>query len=544
MRCITCKRTVEKGCNIFEEFGEEQATVKDDLEEILGSEVIDHLHPDDRVCGKCKIMLDDFANIRRILVEVVLNKSQFRNINYGRYWEFINRSTPGYLNGLVSQYPEYNGDIRIDRYHRKRAPSARSIASANADLANAEVARLMHRPRGRPKSVPNYKNNEVTPGGLRRVRSENAFHDNEKDLDYKLPELKFDEKGRLKNIKTRAISRHAEFYCPHCMEYEYNVGKYTSHMVKEHGYQAYYECDTCNTNYLTKAHLKMHQRIHDNSFPICPICGKRQLNIDDLQDHTSRHIAYSIPCLHCDLAFLSKKEYHEHISLEHKGKKRKIEVKKQHRVLDHVLYLDAKDKRVKEIPGSIKDNSINILIERKPTFKAKKNLDLSLNRRNLTPTFEPFWTSLGDDLYAIEKDCENNEDSDNNQDISPTYRNASYDNLDQSLNSDTSESEVDLGGARASVRKSCQNGNTTKCLPKCCTDDESQSSTEVGLHQQFTTDTSIESNVSDVHNHKDAEIQQITPTKHVTGEEWLQTNRIQTPNSHTSIDSEISESPS
>lgn len=39
MRCITCKRTVESGCNIFEEFGEEQITVKDDLEEILGSEV-------------------------------------------------------------------------------------------------------------------------------------------------------------------------------------------------------------------------------------------------------------------------------------------------------------------------------------------------------------------------------------------------------------------------------------------------------------------------------------------------------------------------
>ncbi|XP_030767107.1 protein bowel-like isoform X4 [Sitophilus oryzae] len=278
MHCFNCRRTTEHSFSVFNEWGETHTRIRDYIEETVGKEKLDLLfqqQPESQICNMCLRLIEGCTKVKRQLAEAISS-------------------------GREQQPP---GDY------------ASSMCNVDEEIVSFLREGKKGKRKGRAQSA---RGEQESRAALRSVLSENDKHSRTPKRRKKMPTFKCDEYGNFESVTTRSCSRMPEeFYCYACERYEYDLTSYTSHMIVSHGYLALYSCRLCNTYYVKQSHLKMHEQIHDNEFPLCPICGTRQENLKEFHKHIDEHMLYSVPCPHCDLSFQTKREWKNHKSMKH-----------------------------------------------------------------------------------------------------------------------------------------------------------------------------------------------------------------------------------
>ncbi|XP_030767095.1 RE1-silencing transcription factor-like isoform X2 [Sitophilus oryzae] len=372
MHCFNCRRTTEHSFSVFNEWGETHTRIRDYIEETVGKEKLDLLfqqQPESQICNMCLRLIEGCTKVKRQLAEAISS-------------------------GREQQPP---GDY------------ASSMCNVDEEIVSFLREGKKGKRKGRAQSA---RGEQESRAALRSVLSENDKHSRTPKRRKKMPTFKCDEYGNFESVTTRSCSRMPEeFYCYACERYEYDLTSYTSHMIVSHGYLALYSCRLCNTYYVKQSHLKMHEQIHDNEFPLCPICGTRQENLKEFHKHIDEHMLYSVPCPHCDLSFQTKREWKNHKSMKHQDTRTRIKDRKIYRVQEQYVYsidisdespekniysIDISDESPeKKYCAKVYDASV---YQQKSRFHTKTKLDISISGGGTQVKLAGKPTGLGDDM--------------------------------------------------------------------------------------------------------------------------------------------------
>ncbi|XP_066154504.1 uncharacterized protein [Euwallacea fornicatus] len=485
MECLICKKIRKKWFPIDFSCGagqhtnndhvkEKQNTIRDDIIEFLGSSVEDYLNDGQCVCNICMNMLDEIVTNKQNVFDSIRSQGgQKYAPKLGKFWNFYqtnfsydygditpsNIPSTSTLTGttrdstplvFISNSKPYNEPV--EKIFEIREGLKRELRE---DLRNIdENSRWDDQKIGRgQKQKISYKSKSTVIKKLKRdlanVHSKNlakrpfrassdisflssTADEKEEFREQSSCEVKKSNSKRGRKKKSKQLKRDPEMTqlrCPHLpcrkLNFDGSLAFYTSHRIEVHDETPYYSCSACGNEYFTKEHLEMHMKNHDRHPVLCGICGVMQENVSCYQKHVEKHLKFSFQCFLCDMTFLTKKDWNNHILLKHGQSERLMDTKSYKRPAYKILQQknyekEGLDTDCSTTAGDIDYNSITMIMStqnpdkfRPYTFRTWFVRQKLRSSPTESESDSQRLLSLGDDLFLPE---ENEVDSDASSD--------------------------------------------------------------------------------------------------------------------------------
>ncbi|XP_066257481.1 uncharacterized protein [Euwallacea similis] len=483
MECLICKKIRKKWFPIDFSCGAgqhttndlvkgKQNTIRDDIIEFLGTSVEDYLNDGQCVCNICMNMLDEIVTNKQNVFDSIRSQGgQKYAPKLGKFWNFYQNNfaydygdiTPSNIPStstltgttrdstplvFISNSKPYNEPV--EKIFELREGLKRELREDLRDIdeKNWWDGKKVGRGRGQKQKIL-YKSKSTVIKKLKRdlanVHSENlakrpfsassdisflssTADEKEEFREQSSSEVKKSISKRERKKKLKQLKKDPEMTqlrCPHLpcrkLNFDGSLAFYTSHRIEIHDETPYYSCSACGNEYFTKEHLEIHMRNHDRHPVLCGICGVMQDNVSCYQKHVEKHLKFSFQCFLCDMTFLTKKDWNNHILLKHGQSQLLMDTssckRPEYRVLQQKNYEKGRsDAGYSPTAGDTSYSSITMILStqnpdkfRPYTFRTwfvrQKLKSSPINSESKSQRL----LSLGDDLFLSEK---NEEDSD------------------------------------------------------------------------------------------------------------------------------------